>query len=43
MPDLDLKLADLDTQTDFIRRHIGPGSVDEPAMLKEIGMDSLDE
>ncbi|MCP4188147.1 MAG: aminomethyl-transferring glycine dehydrogenase, partial [Gammaproteobacteria bacterium] len=43
MPDLDLKLADLDTQTDFIRRHIGPGSVDEPAMLKEIGMGSLDE
>ena len=43
MTDLDLKLADLDIHTDFIRRHIGPGSVDEPAMLKELGMDSLDE
>ncbi|MCP4488076.1 MAG: aminomethyl-transferring glycine dehydrogenase [Gammaproteobacteria bacterium] len=43
MPDLDLKLADLDIQTDFIRRHIGPGTVDQAAMLKELGMDSLDE
>ncbi len=43
MPDLDLKLADLDIKTDFIRRHIGPGSVDEPAMLAELGMESLDE
>ncbi len=43
MPDLDLKLTDLDIQTDFIRRHIGPGSVDEPAMLEELGFSSLDE
>ena len=43
MPNLDLKLSDLDIRTDFIRRHIGPGSVDEPAMLAELGMQSLDE
>ena len=43
MPDLDLKLSNLDIQTDFIRRHIGPGSVDEPAMLAELGLESLDE
>ena len=43
MPNLDLKLADLDIYTDFIRRHIGPGSVDEPAMLAELGMQDLDE
>ncbi len=43
MPNLDQKLADLDIKTDFIRRHIGPGSVDEPAMLAELGMESLDE
>ncbi len=43
MLNLDLKLSDLDIRTDFIRRHIGPGSVDEPAMLAELGMTSLDE
>jgi len=43
MPDLDLKLKDLDVFHGFIRRHIGPGSVDEPAMLAELGLDSLDE
>ena len=43
MPDLDPKLSELDITTDFIRRHIGPGSVDEPAMLKELGLNSLDE
>ena len=43
MPDLDLKLKDLDVFHGFIRRHIGPGSVDEPAMLAELGLESLDE
>jgi len=43
MPDPDLKLSDLDIQTDFIRRHIGPGPEDEAEMLKELGMKSLDE
>ncbi|MCP3687167.1 MAG: glycine dehydrogenase (aminomethyl-transferring), partial [Gammaproteobacteria bacterium] len=43
MPDLDLKLTDLDIETDFIRRHIGPGSADERAMLEELGFSSLDE
>jgi len=43
MLDLDLKLKDLDVFHGFIRRHIGPGSVDEPAMLAELGLDSLDE
>jgi glycine dehydrogenase len=43
MSDPDLKLVDLDTHTDFIRRHIGPGTSDETAMLAELGMDSLDE
>ena len=43
MSNLDLKLQDLDIYTDFIRRHIGPGSVDEPAMLAELGMDSLEQ
>ena len=43
MTNLDLTLQDLDVYNDFIRRHIGPGSVDEPAMLAELGMKSLDE
>ena len=43
MSDLDLKLTDLDIHTDFIRRHIGPGSVDELSMLDELGLNSLDE
>ena len=43
MSDLDLKLTDLDIHTDFIRRHIGPGPVDEPAMLAELGLNSVDE
>ncbi|MCH8177780.1 MAG: glycine dehydrogenase (aminomethyl-transferring), partial [Proteobacteria bacterium] len=43
MPNLDLKLKDLDVYNDFIRRHIGPGPVDESAMLTELGMKSLDE
>jgi glycine dehydrogenase len=43
MPNLDLKLSDLDITTDFIRRHVGPGDEDEPAMLKELGLESLDE
>ena len=43
MPNLDLKLQDLDVYDDFIRRHIGPGSVEEAAMLAELGMESLEE
>jgi len=43
MTNLDLKLKDLDKYDDFIRRHIGPGAIDEPAMLTELGMKSLDE
>ncbi len=43
MTNLDLKLQDLDIYNGFIRRHIGPGPVDTPAMLKQLGMKSLDE
>jgi glycine dehydrogenase len=43
MTNLDLKLQDLDKYDGFIRRHIGPGAVDEPAMLNQLGMKSLDE
>ena len=43
MNHLEQDLKTLDTSTDFIRRHIGPGSIDEPAMLAEIGMSSLEE
>ena len=43
MTNLDLKLQDLDVYNDFIRRHIGPSSADEQAMLTELGMKSLDE
>ncbi len=43
MPNLELKLQDLDIYNDFIRRHIGPGPVDETAMLAELGMKNLDE
>jgi len=43
MTDFDLKLQDLDIYNGFIRRHIGPGPVDTPAMLAELGVKSLDE
>jgi glycine dehydrogenase len=43
MTDLDLKLQDLDIYNDFIRRHIGPGPIDTPAMLTELGIKSMDE
>ncbi len=43
MTNLDLKLQDLDIYNGFIRRHIGPGPVDTPAMLKQLGIKSLDE
>ena len=43
MPNLDLKLKDLDIFHGFIRRHIGPGAEDEAAMLAELGMGSMDE
>jgi len=43
MTNLDLTLQDLDVYNDFIRRHIGPGSVDEAAMLAQLGMKNLDE
>ena len=42
MPDLDLNLKDLDIFHGFIRRHIGPGSADESAMLAELGIDNLE-
>src|SRR5690348_293721 len=34
--------ADLQQQTDFIDRHIGPGEDDRKAMLAELGFDSMD-
>jgi glycine dehydrogenase len=43
MTDLELKLQDLDIYNGFIRRHIGPGPVDTPAMLTELGIKSMDE
>jgi len=43
MTNHELKLQDLDVYNDFIRRHIGPSSADEQAMLAELGMKSLDE
>jgi len=43
MPNLDLKLKDLDVFHGFIRRHIGPGAEDEAAMLAELGMESIDD
>jgi glycine dehydrogenase len=43
MPNLDLKLEDLDIFHGFIRRHIGPSEEDETAMLAELGMKNLDE
>ena len=43
MPNLDLKLKDLDIFHGFIRRHIGPGAEDEAAMLAELGIDSMDD
>ena len=43
MTDLDLKLQDLDIYNDFIRRHIGPGPVDTPAMLTELGFKGMGE
>ena len=43
MPNLDLKLKDLDVFHGFIRRHIGPGPEAEAMMLEQLGMQSLDE
>ena len=43
MPNLDLKLSDLDIFHGFIRRHIGPDADEEAAMLAELGMQSTDE
>ena len=43
MPNLDLKLQDLDIFHGFIRRHIGPGEEDRAAMLAELGLDDMDE
>jgi len=42
MPNLDLKLSDLDIFDGFIRRHIGPDPAEEAAMLAELGFDSTD-
>jgi glycine dehydrogenase len=36
-------LVDLETQGDFIRRHIGPNETDIEAMLEMLGLNSLDE
>src|SRR5690606_4357871 len=36
-------LTDLEAKTDFRRRHIGPGEAEIAAMLREIGLGSLDE
>jgi glycine dehydrogenase len=35
-------LSDLESRSDFVRRHIGPGQEDIDAMLKELGLTSLD-
>ena len=43
MPNLDLQLKDLDIFHGFIRRHIGPGTEDEAAMLAELDMESVDD
>jgi len=43
MPDLDLKLENLDIFHGFIRRHIGPGNEDTAVMLKQLGMKDMDE
>ena len=36
-------LNELELTNDFVRRHIGPGPVQVQQMLKELGVDSLDE
>ena len=43
MPNLDLKLQDLDIFNGFIRRHIGPDAAEQAAMLAELGLESTDE
>jgi len=43
MPLLQKPLADLEQQSDFIRRHIGPGRPEIQAMLDTVGADSLDD
>ncbi len=43
MHNLDQELKDLDVFHGFIRRHIGPGSGDEQAMLAELDMESVEE
>ena len=35
------RLADLDTQAEFIARHIGPGERDQQVMLQRLGLPSL--
>ena len=35
-------LADLDTASAFVDRHIGPGSAERATMLAALGFDSLD-
>ncbi|MEH6358012.1 MAG: aminomethyl-transferring glycine dehydrogenase [Pseudomonadales bacterium] len=35
------RLADLDTQSEFIARHIGPGEQDQQTMLQQLGLPSL--
>ncbi len=43
MPNLDLKLKDLDIFHGFIRRHIGNSADEEAEMLELLGMKDLDE
>ncbi len=42
MNTLDVTLQELDSNTDFIRRHVGPSDSDINAMLDHLGIDSLD-
>ena len=43
MSNTPFSLADLEHNTDFIRRHIGPGRPEIEAMLAEVGASSLDD
>ena len=36
-----MRLSDLEQRTDFVRRHLGPGSDQQRLMLDELGIDSL--
>ena len=36
-------LADLQNSAEFIARHVGPSDKDQPAMLKALGYNSLEQ